>query len=136
MGRAIRDAVAHLEAALGDVAYNLGFHTAPHEHSGPVPLARPPVAEPGHVGRVRAGHRRDDQRHAAGAGGRDAARRAAHRRDRAHRRVSADVRRRPPAEVWRVLEPIESHVDWMADAEIIRFTTDQTRGRRHARSSA
>ena len=34
MGRAIRDAVAHLEAALGDVAYNLGFHTAPHEHSG------------------------------------------------------------------------------------------------------
>ena len=34
----------------------------------------------------------------------------------------------PPAEVWRILEPIESHVDWMADAEIIRFTTDQTRG--------
>lgn len=34
MGRAIRDAVAHLEAAIGDVAYNLGFHTAPHEHSG------------------------------------------------------------------------------------------------------
>ena len=34
MGRAIRDAVAHLETALGDVAYNLGFHTAPHEHSG------------------------------------------------------------------------------------------------------
>lgn len=34
MGRAIRDAVAHLESAIGDVAYNLGFHTAPHEHSG------------------------------------------------------------------------------------------------------
>jgi len=34
MGRAIRDAVAHLETALGDVAFNLGFHTAPHEHSG------------------------------------------------------------------------------------------------------
>ncbi len=34
MGRAIRDAVAHLEAAIGDVAYNIGFHTAPHEHSG------------------------------------------------------------------------------------------------------
>ena len=33
-----------------------------------------------------------------------------------------------PAEVWRALEPIESHVDWMADAEMIRFTTDQTRG--------
>ena len=34
MGRAIRDAVAHLNSALGDVAYNLGFHTAPHEHGG------------------------------------------------------------------------------------------------------
>lgn len=34
MGRAIRDALAHLESAIGDVAFNLGFHTAPHEHSG------------------------------------------------------------------------------------------------------
>ncbi|MET0143809.1 MAG: galactose-1-phosphate uridylyltransferase [Ilumatobacteraceae bacterium] len=34
MGLAIRDAVKHLNAALGDVAYNLGLHTAPHEHSG------------------------------------------------------------------------------------------------------
>jgi len=34
MGRGIRDAVLHLHSALGDVAYNLGFHTAPHEHSG------------------------------------------------------------------------------------------------------
>ena len=24
----------HLNSALGDVAYNLGFHTAPHEHGG------------------------------------------------------------------------------------------------------
>ncbi len=34
----------------------------------------------------------------------------------------------PPDRVWEVLEPIESHVDWMADAESIRFRTDQTRG--------
>jgi UDPglucose--hexose-1-phosphate uridylyltransferase len=34
MGRGIRDAVRHLNGALGDVAYNLGFHTAPHEHGG------------------------------------------------------------------------------------------------------
>jgi hypothetical protein len=34
----------------------------------------------------------------------------------------------PTAEVWRVLEPIETHVDWMADAETIRFVTAQTRG--------
>ena len=29
----------------------------------------------------------------------------------------------PPAEVWRVIEPIEHHVDWMADAESITFTS-------------
>jgi carbon monoxide dehydrogenase subunit G len=33
-----------------------------------------------------------------------------------------------PAEVWDILEPIERHVDWMADAVAIRFITDQTRG--------
>ena len=31
--------------------------------------------------------------------------------------ISAEYDAGPP-EVWRVLEPIESHVDWMADAEI------------------
>ncbi len=31
-------------------------------------------------------------------------------------------------EVWAVVEPIERHVDWMADAEAIRFTTEATRG--------
>ncbi|NCX06071.1 MAG: SRPBCC family protein [Actinobacteria bacterium] len=30
--------------------------------------------------------------------------------------------------VWDVVEPIERHVDWMADAVAIRFKTDQTRG--------
>jgi uncharacterized protein YndB with AHSA1/START domain len=34
----------------------------------------------------------------------------------------------PPAAVWRVLEPIEHHTTWMADAIAIRFTTDQHRG--------
>jgi UDPglucose--hexose-1-phosphate uridylyltransferase len=34
MGRAIRDAVAGLGDTLGDVAFNLGIHSAPHEHSG------------------------------------------------------------------------------------------------------
>jgi uncharacterized protein YndB with AHSA1/START domain len=33
-----------------------------------------------------------------------------------------------PADVWSVVEPVERHVDWMADAVAIRFTTDQTRG--------
>jgi carbon monoxide dehydrogenase subunit G len=33
-----------------------------------------------------------------------------------------------PTEVWSVVEPIERHVDWMADAEAIRFCGEQTRG--------
>lgn len=34
----------------------------------------------------------------------------------------------PPAETWRVVEQLERHVDWMADAESIRFVGTQTRG--------
>lgn len=33
-----------------------------------------------------------------------------------------------PAEVWEIVEPVERHVDWMADAVAIHFETDQTRG--------
>ena len=33
-----------------------------------------------------------------------------------------------PADVWAVVEPIERHVDWMADAVAIRFTGESTRG--------
>jgi Polyketide cyclase / dehydrase and lipid transport len=34
----------------------------------------------------------------------------------------------PPGTVWDVIEPIEQHVDWMADAEAITFTGPTTRG--------
>ncbi|MDJ0768828.1 MAG: galactose-1-phosphate uridylyltransferase [Ilumatobacter sp.] len=34
VGRSLRDATAFLNRALGDVAYNVGFHTAPHAHTG------------------------------------------------------------------------------------------------------
>jgi hypothetical protein len=33
-----------------------------------------------------------------------------------------------PAEVWEIVEPVERHVDWMADAVAIHFQTEQTRG--------
>ena len=33
-----------------------------------------------------------------------------------------------PEEVWAAVEDIGSHVEWMADAEAIRFLTDQTSG--------
>lgn len=35
---------------------------------------------------------------------------------------------RSPAEVWRHVEDIASHVEWMADAEAIRFTSSTRRG--------
>jgi UDPglucose--hexose-1-phosphate uridylyltransferase len=34
VGRALRDSTGFLNSALGDVAYNVGFHTAPHAHTG------------------------------------------------------------------------------------------------------
>ena len=34
VGCALRDSTAFLNKALGDVAYNVGFHTAPHAHTG------------------------------------------------------------------------------------------------------
>ena len=34
----------------------------------------------------------------------------------------------PPADVWSIVEPIERHVDWMANAVAIRFTGESTRG--------
>ena len=34
VGIAIRDALAHLVASLGDIAFNLVFHTAPSHHAG------------------------------------------------------------------------------------------------------
>lgn len=34
-GRAVRDSLGRMRELLGDVSYNLVFHTAPHRHSGP-----------------------------------------------------------------------------------------------------
>ena len=93
----------------------------------PVPLARAPLAEPRHGRRVRARHRRHDQRDAARDGRRHAARRPRPGVTRIH--VTADYDATPDA-VWHAIERVDSHVDWMADAETIRFLTDQHRGGR------
>lgn len=42
-------------------------------------------------------------------------------------RVSIDISA-PIERVWQIVEPVERHVDWMADAESIDFVTDQRRG--------
>jgi len=41
--------------------------------------------------------------------------------------VSIDIDA-PPDSVWEAIEDIESHVHWMADAESIRFTSEQRQG--------
>ncbi|MFN5651397.1 MAG: SRPBCC family protein, partial [Actinomycetes bacterium] len=42
-------------------------------------------------------------------------------------RVSVEIDA-PVQTVWDVVEPVERHVDWMADAVAIRFIGSQTRG--------
>jgi carbon monoxide dehydrogenase subunit G len=42
-------------------------------------------------------------------------------------RVSIDINA-TPHRVWQIVEPVERHIDWMADAVAIRFQTEQTRG--------
>ncbi|MGA1362693.1 MAG: SRPBCC family protein [Ilumatobacteraceae bacterium] len=42
-------------------------------------------------------------------------------------RVAVDIDA-PVERVWQVVEPVERHVDWMADAVAIRFKSSQTRG--------
>ena len=42
-------------------------------------------------------------------------------------RVAADYDA-PPTAVWAAVEQVDTHVDWMADAELIRFVTDRTEG--------
>ena len=42
-------------------------------------------------------------------------------------RVSINIAA-PIERVWAVVEPVERHVDWMADAESIEFVSDQRRG--------
>jgi carbon monoxide dehydrogenase subunit G len=42
-------------------------------------------------------------------------------------RVSIDINA-TTRQVWEIVEPVERHIDWMADAVAIRFQTEQTRG--------
>src|SRR5204863_9158556 len=97
-----------------------------------LPLARSHLAEPRHHRRLRARHRRAHQHHAARTGGTGAA-----TGGRAGTGAGSSVSRvyvsvvidAPPGDVWSVVEPIERHVDWMADAAPIRVGGPQRRGR-------
>jgi carbon monoxide dehydrogenase subunit G len=42
-------------------------------------------------------------------------------------RVSIDINA-TTRQVWEIVEPVERHIDWMADAVAIRFQTEQMRG--------
>jgi hypothetical protein len=41
--------------------------------------------------------------------------------------VSIDITASPQT-VWSIVEPVETHIEWMADAVAIRFETEQERG--------
>jgi hypothetical protein len=44
-------------------------------------------------------------------------------------RITVAIELNAPVErVWEIVEPVERHVDWMADAVAIRFKSNQTRG--------
>ena len=133
VGRAVRDALEQLRRLLGDVSYNLVFHTAPHRHNGPfhwhahiwpklvsiagfergtgvlINIVPPGVLGPGapqgrrHAGLVR-------------------------RVTRVYVSTLIDA---APSEVWQAVEPIERHVEWMTDAD-----GDPVRGRRSGAASA
>ena len=45
----------------------------------------------------------------------------------AHIELSIDLNA-TPEHVWNIVEPVENHVDWMADAVAIRFVNEQRRG--------
>ena len=102
--------------------------------------ARRPAAVP-LVDRHRAPHRRDRRASSSAPASRSnivapetAAASCCARRGEAPRRRSRSTRRPPTCGA--SIEPIERHVDWMADAESITFTSTSTPRRRHHASTA
>ena len=72
VGRALKHCLGQLRDTVGDVAYNLVFHSAPYRVQRALPLARPRAAQGHHPGRVRDGHRGGHQHREPRAGGRAA----------------------------------------------------------------
>ena len=118
---AVRDLLTRLRDVLGDAPYNVVINTPPPDDARPFHWwidVTPRLT-------VTAGFE------------------AATGSERLHRRAGRGRRRAvggpvtvtvsvvinaPPSEVWAVIEPIETHVEWMADAESITFTSEQHRG--------
>ena len=61
VGRALRALPGPTARRVGDVAYNIVFHSAPYRVQRAVPLARPRLAQGDDPGRLRDGHRRRHQ---------------------------------------------------------------------------
>ena len=118
---ALHDALARLHAVLGDVAYNVVVHTAPRDDPRPFHWWVDIVPRLGVTGGFELGTGvlvNPVAPETAAATLRDAVRLA--------RRRSRSTRRPPTCGA--SIEPIERHVDWMADAESITFTSTTQRG--------
>src|SRR5205823_12667049 len=90
-----------------------------------LPLARPRVAQARQHRGLRAGHRRPDQHRSSG--GRRPGAAPGCQGGFVTVYVSVVIDAAPDA-VWATVEQLEHHVDWMADADVIRFDTEQRRG--------
>ncbi len=126
VAHATRAVLARLHAWLADPPYNLVVHTAPPGTArGRLPLVRGDHAESFGGGGIRAGHRGVGEHHAPRAGRR--------RPPRDHPGMTATIRiavmiDAPPDAVWRAVERIETHTEWMADAESITFRSEAHSG--------
>ncbi len=144
VGKALRDVQVQLRDRVSDPAYNLVLHTLPHHHTDdfhwhihivpriqsqggfeqgtgvPINIVAPEQAtsilvDPG------TGPARPAPLRAQPAGSAYA---AAMGRIRVSTVIDA-----PPDRVWEVVRHLDRHIDWMADAEAIRFTSASREGR-------
>ena len=129
VGRAIKASLALLKENVGDVSYNIVIHTLPHHHEDEFHWHVHVLPRVQSVGGFEQGTGvpinivAPEQAAATLVGGL-----SSRGRDVARIKVSTVIAA-PPDRVWEELRHIERHVDWMADAEAIRFTSRRREGR-------
>ena len=126
---ALQDALTRLRSLLGEVAYNVVVHTAPRDDPRPFHWWVDIVPRVSVYGGFELGTGLWVNTRAPESAAEMLLRATSTREDRS-RQVGITIAA-PPEVVWRVLEPIERHVDWMADAVSITFTSAGAPRRRH-----
>ena len=129
VGRAIkRVARAAQEANVGDVSYNIVIHTLPHHHEDEFHWHVHVLPRVQSVGGFEQGTGVPINIVAPEQAAATLARRLSDPQAYVARIKVSTVIAAPPDRVWEELRHIERHVDWMADAEAIRFTSRRPGG--------